>query len=138
MSEKRLSNDERGKQLRLAISRITRGRARTKETKLSIASVAREAGVSTALIHNYHSDIAEEIRDAMGRSSRAQRDAKHLDLKDERERNRELRAENLSLKDQVARLASINSVLVSDNRELKARVSDPKVSDIGSKRTGSD
>jgi hypothetical protein len=81
MSDKRLTSDVRDKQLRLAITRIERGRSREKDAKLTIASVAREAGVSTALIHNHHPQIAELVRDAQGRSSRAQRDAKHSELK---------------------------------------------------------
>ena len=93
MSDKRLTSDVRDKQLRLAITRIERGRSREKDAKLTIASVAREAGVSTALIHNHHPQIAELVRDAQGRSSRAQRDAKHSELKDEREKNKLLRDE---------------------------------------------
>lgn len=134
MSEKRLPNDDRDKQLRLAISRIQRGRARQKDAKLTIASVAREAGVSTALIHNHHPQIAELVRDAQGRSSRAQRDAKHSELKDEREKNKLLRDERDALLRRVAMLASINEVLTIEVRDLKARLSDGKISDIGSRR----
>ncbi|MCW5185274.1 hypothetical protein [Burkholderia cenocepacia] len=49
MAETRKSGEAREKELRLAIHRIQRGRAHTKVTKLSIAAVAREAGVSPAL-----------------------------------------------------------------------------------------
>lgn len=73
MSDKRLTSDVRDKQLRLAITRIERGRSREKDAKLTIASVAREAGVSTALIHNHHPQIAELVRDAQG--DRAERNA---------------------------------------------------------------
>lgn len=48
----RKNAEAREKDLRLAMHRIERGRARTGESKLSIAAVAREAGVTTALIHN--------------------------------------------------------------------------------------
>jgi AcrR family transcriptional regulator len=134
VSDQRLPSDSRDKHLRLAISRIQRGRARTKETKLTIASVAREAGVSTALIHNHHPEIAELVRDAQGRSSRAQRDAKHAELKEEREKNRALRAEADEMRRQIASLASINEVLVIEIRDLKARMSDGKIVDIATKR----
>lgn len=123
MSEKRLSNEAREKQLRLAISRIQRNRPRTKQTKLTIAAVAREAGVSTALIHNNFPEIAELVREAQGRSSRAQRDTKHQSLKEEREKNVALRAEVDSLKAQAAKLASINETLSLENADLKSRVS---------------
>lgn len=134
MSDQRLSSETRDKHLRLAISRIQRGRARTKESKLTIASVAREAGVSAALIHNHHPEIAELVRDAQGRSSRAQRDAKHAELKAEREKNRVLRGEADELRRQVASLASLNEVLVIENRDLKARLSDGRVVDLASRR----
>lgn len=134
MSDKRLTSDVRDKQLRLAITRIERGRSREKDAKLTIASVAREAGVSTALIHNHHPQIAELVRDAQGRSSRAQRDAKHSELKDEREKNKLLREERDALLRRVAMLASINEVMTIEVRDLKARLSDRKVADLDSRR----
>ena len=45
--------EDREKDLRLALYRIQKGRTRSGETKVTITAVAREAGVSTALIHNY-------------------------------------------------------------------------------------
>lgn len=53
MVEIRKNAEAREKEFRLAIYRIQKGRAHSKETQLSIASVAREAGVSPALIHNH-------------------------------------------------------------------------------------
>lgn len=111
----------------MAITRIEKGRSKANESNLTIAAVAREAGVSTALIHNCHPDIAELIRQSQGRSSRAQRDAKQLELKAEREKTRELRLEITLLKSKVASLASINEVLLDENRTLKSRLGDPKV-----------
>lgn len=46
--------EDREKDLRLALYRIQKGRTHSGETKITIAAVAREAGVSTALIHNYY------------------------------------------------------------------------------------
>lgn len=131
MSGQRKTGEVRKKELRLAISRIKRGRAVTKEAKLTIASVAREAGVSPALIHNYHPEIAEAIRGEQSGSSRAQRDAKHQELKAEREKNRALRAENDILRAQIAKLTSINEVLLVENRDFKARNCAPNVVDLG-------
>ncbi|WP_218827933.1 MULTISPECIES: hypothetical protein [unclassified Burkholderia] len=74
MAETRKSGEAREKELRLAIHRIQRGRAHTKATTLNIATVAREAGVSPALIHNHYPGIAEIIRNAQGRDNRAQRE----------------------------------------------------------------
>ena len=130
MTIKRKPSDARERDLQLALARIQRGRAHTGETKVTIAAVAREAGVSTALIHNHYPIIAEAIRDAQGRSSRAQRDVKHQDLRAEREKNRALRQEIEELRAKVASLASINEVLIAENRVLKAKQSDSKVVDL--------
>ncbi|PZO07985.1 MAG: TetR family transcriptional regulator [Lysobacteraceae bacterium] len=135
MSTKRKPADARRKDLELAISRIQRGRAHTKATAVNISTVAAEAGVTPALIHNHYPSIAERIRELQARSSRAQRDAKHDELKATKERNRALREELDALRDQVAKLASINEVLVVENRILKAKRGDPKVTDIGIQRS---
>ena len=130
MTIKRKPSDARERDLQLALARIQRGRAHTGESKVTIASVAREAGVSTALIHNHYPIIAEAIRDAQGRSSRVQRDVKHQELRAEREKNRALRQEIEGLRAKVASLASINEVLIAENRLLKAKQSDSKVIDL--------
>jgi AcrR family transcriptional regulator len=119
--------EDREKDLRLALFRIQKGRARTGESKITISAVAREAGVSTALIHNYYPDIAEAVREAQGRSSRALRDLKHQDLVAEREKAATYRKEIKNLRIQVASLASINEMLLEENRILKAKIRDPKV-----------
>jgi len=120
----------REKDLQLALLRIERGRAKTGEKRVTIAAVAREAGVSAALIHNHYPNIAETIREVQGRSSRAQRDVKHHDLRIEQEKNRTLRQEIQELRAKVASLASLNEVLLSENRILKAKQNNPKVVDI--------
>ncbi|MCX4036939.1 TetR family transcriptional regulator [Aeromonas caviae] len=121
MTIKRKPADAREKELLLALRRIERGRAKTDEKKVTIAAVAREAGVSAALIHNYYPSIAEAIREAQGRSSRAQRDVKHQALRAERKKGRALRLEIEELRAKVASLASINEVLIEENRFLKAK-----------------
>ena len=97
MSQTRKTAQTREKDLRLAMFRIQRGRSHTRATRITVASVAREVGVSAALIHNHYPTIAGAIRQHQGRDSRAQRDAKHQALKQERERARELRREIASL-----------------------------------------
>jgi len=127
MNISRKPADAREKELILALRRIERGRTKTDEKKISIAAVAREAGVSAALIHNHYPKIAEAIREIQGRSSRAQRDEKHQDLRVEREKNRALRLEIEELRAKVASLASLNEVLIKENRVLKAKQNDPRV-----------
>jgi AcrR family transcriptional regulator len=126
---------DREKDLKLALYRIQKGRARTGETKVTIAAVAREAGVSTALIHNHYSGIAEAIREAQGRSSRAMRDVKHQDLIAERKKSAAYRQEIEELRAKVANLASVNEVLSDENRVLKAKMNDRKVVDLTSKNS---
>jgi AcrR family transcriptional regulator len=129
------SAEAREKDLRLALYRIQKGRAHTGETKVTIAAVAREAGISTALIHNHYPKIAEAVREAQGRSSRAARDVKHQDLIAERKRSAEHRQVIEELRAKVAALASINEVLLDEIRVLKAKASDSKVVVLPSKKT---
>lgn len=134
MTIKRKPSDARERDLQLALARIQRGRAHSGESKVTIAAVAREAGVSTALIHNHYPQVAEAIREVQGRSSRAQRDVKQQELLAEREKNRMLRQEMEALRSQVAKLASINEVLSAENRVLKAKQNELKVRDLPSAR----
>ncbi|HHT8903197.1 TPA: TetR family transcriptional regulator [Burkholderia cenocepacia] len=127
MTSQRQNSDNRAKQLRLAILRIERGRAKTGALKLSITAVAKEAGVTPALIHNHYPTIAEEIRTRLGASSRAQRDAKQKELKKARDANKALLSELAESRQRIARLASINEILLLENRALKATVDSDKV-----------
>jgi AcrR family transcriptional regulator len=127
--------EDREKDLKLALLRIQKGRARTGETKVTIAAVAREAGVSRALIHNYYPRFAEAIREAQGRSSRAMREVKHQDLIAERKKSAAHRQEIEELRANVAKLASINEVLLDENRVLKTKMDDRKVVDLPSRKS---
>lgn len=122
--------DIREKELRLALYRIQKGRAHTGETKITIAAVAREAGVSTALIHNHYPGIAEAIRDSQGRSSRAIRDVKHQELIAERKKSAAYRQEIEELRCKVANLASMNEVLAAENGVLKAKLNSRNIVDL--------
>ncbi|TDX21104.1 hypothetical protein DFO67_1491 [Modicisalibacter xianhensis] len=67
-----MGSDQTRRAIELAISRITRGRPKTVQPgrKLSIASVAEEAGLSNATIHNRYPDLAELIRQKTNKESR--------------------------------------------------------------------
>lgn len=127
--------EDREKDLKLALLRIQKGRAKTGEIKVTIAAVAREAGVSTALIHNHYPSIAEAIREVQGRSSRAMRDIKQQDLIAERKKSAAYRQEIAELRAKVASLASINEVLLDKNCVLEAKQRDRKVVDVASKKS---
>ena len=122
--------EDREKELKLALIRIQKGRTRTGEAKVTIAAVAREAGVSTTLIHNHYPKIAEAIREAQGRSSRAKREAKHQELTSERRKSADYRQEIEELRAKVFKLASINEVLLEEIRALKAVMADSKVAEF--------
>ena len=121
MSIDRKTAEVRERELRLALLRIQRGRSRTKTTRLSIAAVAREAGVTSALIHNHYPGVAASIREAMGRGDRTFRETKNQELKTNQAKARELNDEVQALRENVARLASINEVLIAENDLLRSR-----------------
>ena len=87
--------------------------------KLSISAVAKMAGVTPALIHNTYPDLAEKIRGLVGKATRTQRDAKHSALVREREINRTLRQELVETRATIAKLASVNQVLLNEMAVLK-------------------
>ncbi|CAJ3667641.1 TetR family transcriptional regulator-like protein [Burkholderia pseudomallei] len=127
MTQQRKTGVLREKELKLAIFRIERGRAHSGSTKLSISSVAREAGITAALIHNHYPAIAELIRTKQGASSREQRDAKHNELVGERRKNAQLRRELQEERSNVAKLGSINEMLQMENDKLKAMLNGDNV-----------
>lgn len=116
----RKTADIREKELRLAVHRIERGRAYTNAKNLTFSSVAREAGVSAALIHNHYPAIAELIRVKQGASSRQRRDAKQTELLDLKKKNVDLRRELDEVRSQLAKLATLNEMLVVDNSTIRA------------------
>lgn len=120
MNRVRKTAEAREKDLKLAIFRIERGRAHTKATKVNFTTVALEAGVSASLIHNCHPEIAEQIRNKTRRSSREQRDAKQNELKEERNKNKQLRSDLKEAQARIANLASINETLLIRVRTLEA------------------
>lgn len=114
MSTSKKPANTRTKDFDLAILRIQRGIAHTKATKISFSSVAREVGVTPALIHNHYPQVATRIRELLGRSDRSERDAVRLQLLKEREKTRKLRAETKELEQRIQKLASINERLLAE------------------------
>jgi len=116
------SESEMHKRIRLAIVRLEKGQPKIVETerKISIAAVAEEAGVSRALIHKDYPDLMERIRGNANKAIQVQRDEKHLRLKQERFKNRQLREKIVELIKQRDELASKNATLELENRRLAA------------------
>ena len=82
-------------------------------SKVSISAVAKAADVTPALIHNTYPGIAEQIRTVTGKTARSQGDAKYDALAQEQQRNRALRVEVDHLRQECAKLASINLTLMN-------------------------
>lgn len=99
---------------------LARLRVKNKGLKLSISAVAIEAGVTPGLIHNTYPDIAEAIREELGRATRQQRDDKIAELAEAKVRMRELRADLDGALADLAKLASINKTLRDDLATLSA------------------
>ena len=144
-----MGSDQTRRAIELAISRITKGRPKNVQPtrKLSIASVAEEAGLSNATIHNRYPDLAERIRQKINKESReklahkakalqgadlmlkelrevlAERDA---DLKRIAIANLRLSADKKALQEQNALLAKENDRLESINRELLTKINSPR------------
>lgn len=83
----------------------------------TIASVAREAGVTPALIHNRYPEVATAIRELSGRPKRDEVAALKAALQEERRKCGELRADNAELLADLRTLASVNEGL---RRQLAA------------------
>lgn len=100
------------KKLTLAFSKLKRDAAKAGKAGPSISAVAREVGVSHALIHNNYPDLAEEIRIASGRGPKQQLEKQRSLVKQAGDRATELRAELTALKAQNRGLASENGRLI--------------------------
>ena len=77
----------------------------------TIAAVAREVGVTPALIHNRYPDVASTIRSLAGRDKRDAMAALKSALEEERRKCAQLRAENGELFAELRALASVNEGL---------------------------
>jgi AcrR family transcriptional regulator len=108
-------------ELKLALNRLQKQGA-----KITIAAVAKEAGLTPALLHNRYPDFTEEIRMLAGKATRVQRDTKHDLLVAEREKNRELRNQIQGLMAELTNLASENESLRA-NLNLQQAISAGKV-----------
>ena len=101
--------------LRLALSRLQR-----RGEKITLAAVSKEAGVSSGLIHNRYPDFAEEVRALIGKALRKQRDDKADQLRQARERIKELNQLVATQNQQLCQLASVNEMLTKELAIQKA------------------
>lgn len=85
---------------------------------VNISRVAREAGVSTSLIHNYYPDIADEIGRIADNVPRRSRTTLREKLNDANAKNKVLRDEIQQLQLRISKLATINEMLNYNLKKL--------------------
>ena len=90
---------------------------------VNISRVAREAGVSTSLIHNYYPDIADEIRRIANNGPRRSQATLRDKLNDANKKNKTLRDEIRQLQRRISQLATLNEML---NYNLKNKLPQTK------------
>jgi AcrR family transcriptional regulator len=119
--KKKSAREKTHTKIRQAIIRLENQRPSITEKgrKISVSSVAEEAGVSRALIHNDYPDLLERIRGKINKNIQNQRDIKQSLLKAERSKSKELRAIITELTEQRDILASKNATLILEIQELK-------------------
>ncbi|MEO8154739.1 MAG: TetR family transcriptional regulator [Rhizobacter sp.] len=109
-------------------------RLQRRGAKISIVSVAAEAGVHHTTVHNRHSDLAETIRGLNGKASRQAMDLKQAKLREALARNRELRAELDAMRADMRSLASENLRMHTELLELRAVANDKTVIPLGRRK----
>ncbi|MGR4870005.1 TetR family transcriptional regulator [Variovorax sp. LARHSF232] len=98
----------------------------------TITAVAREVGVSAALIHNRYPDVAATIRTLSGREKRDDVAQLRAALVKEQEIARSLRDENGALLADLRALASVNETLRQE-LALREAAEAPNVVPLGSR-----
>lgn len=110
------------RRLELALRRLQHGKMQSNhDGRISIAAVAREAGVSNATIHNRYPEIAERVRALHAQASKdvtkAIPDTSEVLYKKLQQARKEIN----QLKEDLVRSQSINLRLVRENEMLHAR-----------------
>lgn len=119
------------RKLELAMHRLVHGNARVvpKGTKLSAASVAKEAGVDRATLYRFHEPILTEIRRINDSGPKSQLQASRTRNQEANARLKEYRALVEQSQAEVVALARINYRLQAriDELESSLRVRDERI-----------
>lgn len=117
----RKEREARLRHLKAAMLRVAKGRPKdSRNCKMSISSIAREAGVSASLVHNCYPEILAEIRRRSANGTAIQAEP----ARSSRE------GEIAELRRKVAQLASINETLLAEVRVLRAHLENGKGSAV--------
>lgn len=113
--------DNTRKEIELAIKRIQTGQVRKVDSKrrLTILSVAEEAGVSDSLIHNRYPELAHRIRAFEETTWRKKPADSRRILKTTRNELRDTKAALKQLQIEYSRMADINKLLTLENDKLR-------------------
>jgi len=117
------SREKTKNELNLAIKRLQKGMTKIvpSGTKLSIAGVAKEAGVSNATIHNRYPEVAEAIRGLLKADQIKNLQLKQEGLKGFSNKLSQARKEIEILKSDLQKSQSINFRLMKEIELLKNR-----------------
>ncbi|KFI13657.1 hypothetical protein IX95_00185 [Vibrio sp. B183] len=112
------------KKVRLAIVAIEKGKPKDpKNKKMTMSSVAREAGVSRNLIQRDMPDLYQRVMGKSGSEQAKDRiEILREKLKVEENKRKERDEEIAELKEMLANNASVNATLIRENKELRARL----------------
>lgn len=86
-------------------------RLQSRDARVTISAVAREAGVTAALVHNTYPDVAEQIRALQGKASGVKHDELRVEVARLRGENAKLRLDKAAAEADAKRLASMLETL---------------------------
>lgn len=130
MAQDRKSSRARNRNNTTAVLKQAISTLKASASKISITSIALEAGVDPSLIHHAYPDIADQIRAIASTGSRVRLDDKQKKLSAARATISRLRTDIAALKSDMATLASVNLGLTFEVSTLRAEL-EGKVERIG-------
>lgn len=112
------------RKLDLAVRRVADGKPLVAPAgaKLTVASVAKEAGVDRTTVHRFHRPVVDEIRRLNAQARRSRRSVSAAPSEDTEVRLKEYRALVIQAQAEVAALARINYRLQAEVDDLKERL----------------
>jgi len=116
-----LSHQKTRDELNLALARLRNNNPKTvkRGTKITVASVAKEAGVDPSTIYRFHESVRVEIRKARNAATKKQQPADQDELRKAEQRAKEYRLAAEELQSQLHTLAQQNYMLSQQLQEQK-------------------
>lgn len=123
-AHKRQSQAETRRALEAALARLRNGKPKVVDpnTKITVSSVARAAGVRRTTVHNYHPGIVTEIQQLADRAVKDQLQQKRTRSAQPNGQLRERKATIEQLQHEKTNLARINHALRYRNQELERQI----------------